>query len=144
MGLFDRLFARSPRYHVSAYGDLYSAIITRLQRPGVRVGGTAGYPRIEVHTITEGERLDKDGALRQVSLTVESMSKTGIGECVRMNELNLMLLTENDLPLGEGWRCLGIVPAQLQDLTETSETNVILYRLLQQFDIFVEQIKSNS
>ena len=62
MGLFSRLFAQAPRYHVSAYAPLYSAVVARLARRGVTVGGTAAIPRIEVHTITEGERLDKDGA----------------------------------------------------------------------------------
>ena len=141
MGFFDRLFARAPRYHVSAYGDLYSAVVTRLTRTGVRVGGTAGYPRVEVHTITEGERLDKDGALRQLTLTVESMSNKSLGEAETMNEGNLQLLTENDLTLATGWTCIGIVPTILQDLTEVSETNTIIYRLIQQFDIFIEQIK---
>ena len=140
MSIFSALFARSPRYQVSAYGGLYQAIVTRLTRTGVHVGGTARYPRVEVHTISEGERLDKDGAVRQLSLTVESISNKSIYEAQTMNDANLKLLTENDLSL-TGWTVLGIIPTILQDLTETSETNVILYRLIQQFDIFIEQIK---
>jgi hypothetical protein len=141
MSIFSALFARSPRYQVSAYGDLYKAIVTRLTRTGVRVGRTAGFPRVEVHTITESERLDKDGALRRMSLTVESMSNKSMEEAQTLNDGNLKLLTENDLTLATGWTCIGIIPTILQDLTETSETNTILYRLIQQYDIFIEQIK---
>jgi len=141
MGIFSRLFARAPRYHVSAYAPIYSAIVARLMRRGVTVGGTAALPRIEVHTITEGERQDKDGALRQLSLTVESISNKSMGDAVAMNDANLRLLTENDLAV-EGWTVIGIVPTILQDLTEVSETQKVVYRQIQQFSIFVEQVKA--
>ena len=78
MSLFSRLFARKPAYHESAYGPVYAAVVARLERPGVRVGRGAGYPRIEVHTITEGERLDKEGMLRQLSFTVESIGNASL------------------------------------------------------------------
>lgn len=141
MGIFSRLFARAPRYHVSAYAPIYSAIVARLMRLGVTVGGTAALPRIEVHTITEGERQDKDGALRQLSLTVECISNKSMADAVSMNDTNLQLLTENDL-IVEGWAVLGIVPTILQDLTEVSETQKVVYRLIQQFNIFAEQVKA--
>ena len=44
------------------------------------------------------------------------------------------------LNLGEGWKVVGIVAGQLQELTETTETQAILYRLLQNVTIYVEQI----
>ncbi len=142
MGLFSRLFARAPRYQVSAYAPIYAAVIARLTRPGVKVGGTAGMPRIEVHTITEGERLDKDGALRQLTLTVECITNKSISDAVALNDANLRLLTEQDLAV-EGWTVIGIVPTLLQDLTETSETQAIVYRLIQQYNVFIELNKSN-
>ena len=74
MSIFSRLFHREPRYHTSAYGTVYAALVARLRREGVHVGGTAGYPRIDCHSFTEGERQDKDGRLRQISCTVECMS----------------------------------------------------------------------
>lgn len=143
MGFFDRLFRRYPKYQESAYGTIYSAVVSRLTRTGVRVGGTAGYPRIEVHTITEGERLEKEGQLRIVSMTVESMSDSSLGAAVTMNDDNLRLLTENDFTL-DGWNCIGIVPTQLQDLTETSDSAKIIYRLLQQVDIYLERVKTDT
>lgn len=143
MSILSRLFHRSPRYDVSAYGDIYSALKARLDRPGVRVGGTAGYPRVEIHSIREGERQDKDGALRVVTLTVESISKSSLGEAVTMNDGNLRLLTETELEI-DGWDCLGVVPTQLQDLSETSDSAKILYRILQEVNVFLEKVKTDT
>lgn len=143
MSLFSRLFARTPKYHESAYGPFYAAVVSRLERTGVRVGKTAGYPRVEVHSITEGERLDKEGQLRQLSFTVESIGNASLPATTQMNEDNIRLLT-SELTLPEGWNCLGVVPDQLQDLTETADTARIIYRLLQGFTIFVERVKTEA
>lgn len=143
MSILSRLFHRSPRYDVSAYGDIYSALKTRLDRPGVRVGGTAGYPRVEIHSIREGERQDKDGALRTVTLTVESISKSSLGEAVAMNDGNLRLLTETEIEI-DGWDCLGVIPTQLQDLSETSDSAKIIYRILQEVSVFLEKVKTDT
>ncbi len=138
MSILSRLFQRSPRYEVSGYRTIYNALVSRLSRSGVTVGKTAKVPRVEIHSIREGERLDKDGALRQINVIVESISNTSLGNATTMNEDNLKLLTENELELS-GWTCLGILPVQLQDLTESSDTNKILYRLLQEVTIFLEK-----
>lgn len=140
MSLFSRLFARTPAHHESAYHPVYAAVVARLERTGVRVGKGAGYPRIEVHTITEGERLDKEGQLRQFSLTVESIGNASLSATADMNEKNVELLT-SELTLPEGWRCLGVLPDQLQDLTESADSAKIIYRLLQGFTIYVERVK---
>ena len=142
MGLFSRLFAREPAYHESAYHGVYKAVVARLTRQGVIVGKTAHIPRIEVHTITEGERLDKEGEVRQLNLTVESISNSSLAAAVAMNEKNIELLT-SELVLPEGWTCLGVVPEQLQDLTESSDTNKIIYRQLQSFAVWVQRIKTD-
>lgn len=139
--LFRRLFARDPAYHESGYGPVYSAVIARLSRPGVKVGGTAGYPRVEVHSIQEGERMDKEGQVRQITLTIESIGNASLAATVTMNEDNLELIT-SELVLPDGWLCFGVIPGQLQDLTETADSAKIIYRLLQSVTIFVERIKS--
>lgn len=138
MSLFSRLFAGNPAYHESAYGPFYAAVVSRLERTGVRVGKTAGYPRVEVHSITEGERQEKDGRVRQLSFTVESIGNASLAATAVMNEENIELLTSG-IVLPEGWRCLGIIPDQLQDLTESSDTARIIYRLLQGFTAWVER-----
>lgn len=143
MSFFSRLFARAPRHHESAYGPFYAAVVSRLERTGVRVGKTAGYPRVEIHTITEGERLDKEGQLRQLSFTVESIGNASLAATTQMNEDNVRLLTSEGFELPEGWRLVGIVPDQLQDLTETADTAKIIYRLLQGFTAWVERVKTD-
>ena len=143
MSLFSRLFARTPAHHESGYGPVYAAVVSRLSRQGVRVGKTAGYPRIEVHTITESERLDKEGMVRQLSMTVESISNTSLTEAAAMNETNVERLTA-ELALPEGWTCLGVLPDQLQDLTESADSAKIIYRLLQGFTIWVERVKTQA
>lgn len=143
MSILSRLFSRYPRYEVSGYRTVYNAVVSRLTRTGVTVGSTAKYPRVEVHSIREQERQDKESALRQINLTVESISNSSLGDAVTMNEDNLRLLTENELEL-TGWNCLGVLPVQLQDLSETSDTNKILYRLLQEVTIILEKTKTDT
>lgn len=143
MSILSRLFQRWPRHQVSGYRTIYNALVARLTRQGVTIGKTAKYPRVEIHSIREQERLDKDGALRQINVTVESISNRSLGEATTMNEDNLRLLTENELEL-IGWTCLGIFPVQLQDMTESSDTNKIIYRLLQEVTIYLEKTKTDT
>lgn len=138
LSTLTRLFSRAPRYHTSAYGPLGAALVTRLQREGVHVGRTAGYPRVEVHSFIEGERLDKDGRLRSVTCTVESMSNVSKAAAGDLNDANLKLLTETDLEVS-GWTCLGVVPGTLQDIDEVSDPQKVLYRLLQEVTIYMEK-----
>ena len=142
MSILSRLFQRVPRYEVSGYRTIYTALVERLTREGVIIGQTSFVPRVEIHSIREQERTDKDGAVRQITLTVESISNTSLSQAVGMNEENLRLLTETELEL-DGWTCIGIVPTQLQDLTESSDTNKILYRLLQEVNIILEKEKTD-
>ena len=92
MSILSRLFQKSPRYHVSGYRTLYSAVVTRLTRTGVTIGSTARYPRVEIHSFREQERLDKEGALRQINFIVESISNKSLDQATTMNEDNLKLL----------------------------------------------------
>ena len=142
MSILSRLFRRTPRYEVSGYRTIYTALVSALSREGVSVGSTASYPRVEIHSIREQERLDKEAALRQINLTVESISSNSLSEAVAMNEDNLRLLTETELEL-DGWGCLGIIPVQLQDMTETTDSKKILYRMLQEFSIVLEKQKTD-
>lgn len=128
----------STPFHTSAYDAVYAAVVARLTREGVTVGKTAFLPRIEVHTVTEGQRQEKGGDVRTVDLTVESVSNRFLGEASQMNTENLRLLTETPLAL-EGWHLVGVLPDQLQDLTEASDSDKIVYRLLQQVSIIVQR-----
>lgn len=122
----------------SALGNVYKAVRQALTRTGVYVGETADYPRVEIHSITESEWLDK-GSLKSVSCIVECISDKRIADVIEMNAENLRRMLESQLNLDKGWKVVGVIPGQLQSLTETTETKEILYRLLQNITIYVQR-----
>ena len=122
----------------SALGNVYKAVRSALTRTGVYVGETADYPRVEIHSITESEWLDK-GSLKSVSCIVECISDKRIADVIEMNAENLRRMLESQLNLDKGWKGGGVIPGQLQSLTETTETKEILYRLLQNITIYVQR-----
>lgn len=122
----------------SALGNVYKAIRTALTRTGIYVGETADYPRVEIHSITESEWLDK-GSLKSVSCIVECISDKRIADVIEMNAENLRRMLESQLNLDKGWKVVGVIPGQLQSLTEATETKEILYRLLQNVTIYVQR-----
>ena len=125
----------------SAIGAVFKAMRNALNRSGVNVGGTADYPRIEIHSITESEWLDKDKSLKRITCIIECISAKRMADVFDMNEENLRRLLEHSLNLEDDWHIVGIVEGQAQELTETSETQALLYRLMQNVTIFVERIK---
>lgn len=134
-------FVKEPKHHTSAYSPLYAAVVKSLADAGLRVGGTAGYPRIEVHSISEGQRLDKEGAVRSLSLTTEAISDKSVFASKEMNEEAMAVLTtEGRLSMGEEWKVLDVIPDQLQDLPEASDSARILYRTQQSYEILVERL----
>lgn len=122
----------------SALGNVYKAVRSALTRTGVCVGETAEYPRVEIHSITESEWLDK-GSLKSVSCIVECISDKRIADVIEMNAENLRRMLESQLNLDKGWKVVGVIPGQLQSLTGTTETKEILYRLLQNVTIYVQR-----
>lgn len=122
----------------SALGNVYKAIRTALTRTGIYVGETADYPRVEIHSITESEWLDK-GSMKSVSCIVECISDKRIADVIEMNAENLRRMLESQLNLDKGWKVVGVIPGQLQSLTEATETKEILYRLLQNVTIYVQR-----
>lgn len=123
----------------SAIGAVFKAMRSALNRAGVNVGGTAGYPRIEIHSITESEFLDKTNTLKRMTCIVECMSTERMADVFAMNEDNLKRMLEQSLNLDSGWHIVGIEPGQAQELTESTETQAILYRLMQNVTIYVER-----
>lgn len=124
----------------SAIGAVFKAMRFALTRKGVNVGGTAGYPRIEIHTITESEFLDKSQSLKRMTCIVECMSTERMADVFDMNEENLNRLLTSSLNLDADWHIVGIEPGQAQELTEASETQTVIYRLMQNVTIFVERL----
>lgn len=126
---------------ISALGAVYKALHSALTRKGVNVGGTAAYPRVEIHSIIESAALDKDGT-KSISCIVECISDRRMQDVLDMNEENLNRMVADALQLDAGWHIFGIVTGQVQELTESSETNALLYRLLQNVTIYVERINN--
>ena len=123
----------------SAQGEVYKALRKQLLRDGIPVGETANYPRIEIHSFTENAPTDKDGMVRTLSCVVESMSVKSYGDAVTMNEGNLERLLEDGWGIDKGFTILGVTPDQLTELTETLETQEILYRQLQRINVLIWQ-----
>lgn len=124
---------------IGAIGSVYKALRSALTRTGVNVGGTADYPRVEIHSIVESAWLDK-GSVKTITCIVECISDRRMQDVLDMNEENLKRMLGDSLNLGEDWYVFGIVAGQVQELTETTDTKAILYRLLQNVTIYVERI----
>lgn len=124
----------------SAIGAVFKALRSTLTRSGVNVGGTADYPRVEIHSITESAWLDKD-SLKQITCIVECISDRRMADVMEMNEENLKRILSESLNLSDGWIVCGIIAGQAQELTEATDTKAIIYRLLQNMTIYVQRIK---
>jgi hypothetical protein len=124
---------------LSAFGAVFKGLRNALTRTGVNVGGTADYPRVEIHSIVESEWLDK-GWLKRITCVVECMSDKRIADVVDMNKENLHRMLEKGMVLDEGWQIVGVVAGQAQELSETTDTKAIIYRLLQNMTIYVERV----
>ena len=123
----------------SAYKFIYKALRDALVRTGVVVGETASSARVELHSFIESQALDKTGKVRQVSCVMESMSNVSLEDSVYLNEINLQRI-QGLSTQDTDFRIVGIIPNQLQDLTEASDSERIIYRQLQSLDITIEQI----
>lgn len=123
----------------SAQGEIYKALRKQLLRPGIPVGETADYPRVEIHSFTENAPQDKDGCLRSMSCIVESMSVRSYGDAVEMNGENLARLFADGWGIEKDFTIVGVTPDQLTELTETLDTQDILYRQLQRINVLIWQ-----
>lgn len=123
----------------SAISATYKALVARLTRKGVNVGGTAAYPRVEVHSVIEGAPLDKDGKIKSLTCTVECLTDDRLASVLQLNEENLSRILSNSLTIEAPWHIISINEGVAQQITETSETNALLYRLIQDLTIYVEQ-----
>lgn len=123
----------------SAIGSVFKALRSALIRKGVNVGDTAGYPRVEVHSITEGESMDKGDRVRSLSCVVECIAEGRMADTLAMNDENLARLLSDNIGIEAPWSIIGIVRGQAQQITETSETNAILYRLIQNITVYIEK-----
>lgn len=121
----------------SAYKDLVASLTSALMRPGISVGSTSGYPRVEIHSVTENMRLDKAGKLRMLTASIESITNDSMVKAHMMNEANLELL--QDLKIGKDFRLIGEpIADQMQAISETADAQNTLYRVIQTVNFYVE------
>lgn len=123
----------------ASYKDICVALYSALAREGVKVGNTADIPRVELHTFIEGQTQDKGGAVRVITCTMESLSPASPEAAADLNAGNLTAL-DGFTYQGENFRVFGVIPTQLNELTETSDPQAIVYRVLQTIDIYVQQL----
>ena len=121
----------------SAYKDLVASLTSALMRPGINVGSTSGYPRVEIHSVTENMRLDKAGRLRMLTASIESITNDSMVKAHMMNEANLELL--QDLKIDKDFRLIGEpIADQMQAIAETADAQNTLYRVIQTVNFYVE------
>lgn len=121
----------------SAYKDLVASLTSALMRPGISVGSTSGYPRVEIHSVTENMRLDKAGRLRMLTASIESITNDSMVKAHMMNEANLELL--QDLKIDKDFRLIGEpIADQMQVISETADAQNTLYRVIQTVNFYVE------
>jgi len=122
----------------SAYKTINKDLRTCIKRTGVKVGETAGYPRVELHSFAEQSPLDKGSAVRVINCVMESITTNSLADAITLNEDNLSLLPSL-ASTSQDFTILGVNPAGLQELTENADSKEILYRVLQSLDIYIEQ-----
>lgn len=121
----------------SAYKDLVAALTSILMRPGVSVGSTAGYPRVEIHSVIENERLDKDGKIRMLTATIESMTTDSMIKAHELNEANLALI--QGLALNTNCVLIGKpIADQMQSTSESTDAQTTIYRIIQSVNFYIE------
>lgn len=128
---------------ITSLSDVFKAVRKALSRPGVNIGETASYPRVELHSFVENAPTDKANDLRSIDLVIESLGEQSLGGVVGLVEGNLDALfsgTSLESYL-TGWKLVGITPGVTRMLEEqpVQDQNIVLYRMLQEVTIWVER-----
>lgn len=125
----------------SSLSAVLKALRGALVRSGVNVGGTASYPRVEIHSLQEQAPETKDDSVREVSCTIECISEERIADVMKMASDNTgLILGAAGLSMDE-FKVIGIIAGQTRmlDEQESVDQNKIIYRLMQDFTIWIER-----
>lgn len=128
---------------VSALAQVYKAIRAKLVGSGAAVGGTANYPRIEIHSVVEDAPATKDNSLRSITANIECISDEKVADIVSLADTCIeQIFDEAGLPMDK-WSLVGVVPGQIRMLDEESsqDSSMVFYRLLQDITVWVERKK---
>lgn len=112
-----------------ACDELFRHLTKAMQRKGVSVGSTAGYPRAEISSINEQSSLDKTGEVRQISVVIDAMSNKSLGEALAISQENLDRIKEAEDET-KSFTILGVTESTANTLEEVSDTQVLLYRVI--------------
>lgn len=114
--------------HTQACDELFQHLMQAMRRQGVIVGGSAGYPRAEIVSVNEQSVLDKGGEVRQVLVTIDSMSNKGLGEAFEINQNNLDRIKDAD-DSTSSYQILGVAEGNTTAREDMSDTQVVFYRV---------------
>ena len=125
----------------SALAEVFKAIRAKLVRNDVNVGGTASYPRVEIHSVIEDTPLTKDMSLRSVTATIECVSAEKVADIVTLADDNIALIFDAVGLTLTDWNVIGIVPGQMRMFDEeaSQDNAAVIYRLLHDVTVWIER-----
>lgn len=126
--------------HSQACDELFRHLTKAMQRKGVIVGGSAGYPRAEIVSVNEQSVLDKGGEVRQVLVTIDSMSNKGLGEAFEINQHNLDRIKDAD-DSTSSYQILGVTEGNTTAREDMSDTQVVFYRVTNNLTFYLAKKK---
>ncbi len=126
---------------VSAIAEVFKALRAKLVSTGATVGGTANYPRIEIHSVVESAPQTKDSSLRSVTATIECISDEKVADIVALLESSTeQIFDKVGLAIAD-WDVIGIIPGQIRMFDEESsqDASKVIYRLLQDVVVWIDR-----
>ncbi len=126
---------------VSAIAEVFKALRAKLVSTGATVGGTANYPRIEIHSVVESAPQTKDNSLRSVTATIECISDEKVADIVALLESSTeQIFDKVGLAIAD-WDVIGIIPGQIRMFDEESsqDASKVIYRLLQDVVVWIDR-----
>lgn len=126
---------------VSAIAEVFKALRAKLVSTGATVGGTANYPRIEIHSVVESAPQTKDNSLRSVTATIECISDEKVADIVSLLDSSTEQIFDKVGLVVADWEVIGIIPGQIRMFDEESsqDASKVIYRLLQDVVIWIDR-----
>lgn len=126
---------------VSGIAEVFKALRAKLVSTGATVGGTANYPRIEIHSVVESAPQSKDNSLRSVTATIECVSDEKVADIVALlDDCTEQIFDKVGIAVAD-WNVIGIIPGQIRMFDEESsqDASKVIYRLLQDVIIWIDR-----
>ena len=121
-----------------ACDELFRHLTKAMRREGVSIGGTPGYPRAEISSVNEQDALDKGGEVRQITVTIDSMSSRSLGEAMDISQTNLDRIKDAEDET-ESFRILGVTESTASTMEDMSDTQAVLYRLINNLTFYLSE-----